>query len=268
MSYRDVWAKYDRAEKHIKDFRSAVAAFGDANRDHVGKKTNEETGDLIYYLKSVPVIPVEISLILGDAIHNLHSSLDYLAHAIVRPVGARAIKDTKFPIRDTSDGFDAALQGCIQGARDYCLQIFRRIQPYQRGNGHALWQLHKLDIIDKHRLPLTASYSPMARTITPEERKKLDTVFSRVTQNPTLKSLSVPHQIIGASVPTFPMHEGQILASLPAADAQHQMGFSFGVALNEPAIAQVGVDAISFASYLSGEVRMVINDLGACATLP
>jgi hypothetical protein len=147
------------------------------------------------------------------------------------------------------------------------LQIFRRIQPYKRGFGHPLWQLHELDIIDKHRLPLTASYSPMARTMTPEEREKFDAAFSRISQNPTLKFLSVPHRMVGVSAPTFPLYAGQELATLPASDAKHQMGFSFGVALNEPAIAEAGVDAISFLSFLSSEVGRVISDLALCATI-
>jgi hypothetical protein len=266
MSYQDVWAKYERAQKHIDDLRIAVGEFGNANRNHVGRKTDEKTGDVIYYLKSVPIVPDSISLMLGDAIHNLHSSLDYLAHAIVRPVGDRAIKDTKFPIRDTAEGFNAALPGCIQGAGEFCLQAFKRIQPYKGGFGHPLWQLHELDIIDKHRLPLTASYSPMGRTITPKEREKFDAALARISQDSTLKFLSLPDHMIGVSAPTFPMYACQVLATLPASDAQHQMGFSFGVAINEPAIAEAA-DAIFFVSFLSSEVRRIISDLGSCATI-
>jgi len=266
MSYDAVWKKYERAGEHIKNLWLAVEAFREANRDKVGTKTDEQSGDVVHYLKSVPIVPVEIRLILGDAIHNLHSSLDYLAHAIVRPVGTKAVRDTKFPIGDTAEGFSAELPRCVKGAREYCLQTFRRIEPYRGGNGHPLWQLHKLDIVDKHRLPLTAVYNPMGRTMTPQEREKFDTSFSRISQDPLLKFLSVPSGMVGASAPELPLKEGQILATLPAADAKHEMRFAFGVALDEPAISEA-VDIVYLAEFLSSEVRRVINDLGGCATI-
>jgi hypothetical protein len=86
-----VLAKYQRAQKHMEDFQSAVDLFRDSNRDSVGAKIDEETGDAIYYVKSVPVVPDSISLILGDALHNLRSTLDHLAHAVVRPTTEKAI---------------------------------------------------------------------------------------------------------------------------------------------------------------------------------
>ena len=265
MAYQDALAKYERAQKHIQDFKIAVDTFRDANRDHVGVKVDEQTGDIVYYVKSVPVVPTEISLLLGDALHNLRSALDHLAHAIVRPTTPTAIKDTFFPIADTADGYCSMAGACIKGIRQPCRQIFDRIQPYKGGGfGHYLWQLNKLDVIDKHRLLLTVSFAPSGRTLTPSEREKANAKFNRFGN---LVRLSIPHGMVSSDpAPSFPLYEGQILFTVPAAETEHQMGFSFDVALHEPEVAKTA-SALLLLNFISSEVGTVIGELAPCATI-
>ena len=90
-AYPTILEKFNWAEKHINDFKSSVDAFRDANRDHVATNTDEQTGDVTYYIKSVPEVPDPIRLILGDAIHSLRSTLDYVCFCD----GDRSRKDTR-----------------------------------------------------------------------------------------------------------------------------------------------------------------------------
>jgi hypothetical protein len=263
--YGRVLAKCDWAQKHIDDFNVAVDRFRNANRDIVQPDVDPQTGDVSYRLALVPEVPVEVALTLGDALHNLRSALDYLAWGMVEAVGLRPTKYTAFPIFDASNGYTSGVAGKIQGLRQPCRQMLDRIQPYKGGQAHRLWQLHQLDIRDKHRLLLTTAFIPTSRTVTPSERKQFNALYPRLASDPTLKRLSVPHRWIPSiPSPTTPLQAGQILLTVPASDAQEHMGFSFDIAINEPEVDLKTYPAVLFLGFLSAEVQRAINTLVPC----
>jgi hypothetical protein len=100
----------------------------------------------------MPPLPLW-SLILGDAVHNLRSSLDHIAYELaLRGVKAKGLsrkpdRRTAFPLQiDQNSGqFDAALIDIVN--QDVRKEI-KRLQPYDRRN--CLWPLAELDIADKH----------------------------------------------------------------------------------------------------------------------
>ena len=60
--------------------------------------------------------------------------------------------ESEFPCSETREKLKAALnKGKIEklcpAFRDF---IVNNIEPFERGNGDALWTLHRLDIVDKH----------------------------------------------------------------------------------------------------------------------
>ena len=74
-----IWAKIERANKHISDLGTAIETFLAIKPYKVGMKRDAETKKPIYYMAQVQPIPTEICIILGDAIHNLRAALDHLA---------------------------------------------------------------------------------------------------------------------------------------------------------------------------------------------
>jgi hypothetical protein len=63
-------------------------------------------------------------------------------------------EDVRFPAYKARDYLERAVTRRLEGKTpkrviDY---IVDSIQPYERGNGDAIYQLHRLDIEDKHRL--------------------------------------------------------------------------------------------------------------------
>jgi len=92
--------------------------------------------------------------VIGDAIHNHMCALDYAwLETLKRFVPSAVSKHTKFPVYPSGGELEAALKGLkIDTA---CPKLFTlmvcKIKPYDGGND-AIWFVHKLDILDKHKL--------------------------------------------------------------------------------------------------------------------
>lgn len=111
-----------------------------------------------------PVDP-SLPLLVGDCVHNLRSALDHLVFqlAILKGSSKSAADKTMFPIclaKSGPQGFDGrvriSLKSFISSA---ALAEIEKCQPYNAyavANEADIWILHRLDIIDKHRLLLVA----------------------------------------------------------------------------------------------------------------
>lgn len=103
-------------------------------------------------------MPEVIPLLFGDAVHNLRSALDHLARQLVIANNATprdGPRGTSFVIWTSKPAYlhQRATIEQIIGRR--ATLVLDGIRPYARGNPN-LWQLNALDIIDKHRVPVTA----------------------------------------------------------------------------------------------------------------
>jgi hypothetical protein len=76
-------AKVDRAKEHLRDLQRELRSFFASDPYVVATKVAPETRRLIYYVADVADPPVKLSMIVGDAIHNLRSALDHLAYGLV-----------------------------------------------------------------------------------------------------------------------------------------------------------------------------------------
>lgn len=141
--------KLQRANEHINDLSAQIVAFNRRKPHVIRIEPNPREGDVIW-VDTAKTVPEEFLLIVGDALHNLRSSLDYLMS------GLSGITDeySKFPIYDTRKRLEAAVNGGLKrkASQDVIRLIVDTIQPYGRGDGDLLWQLHQLNIVDKHQL--------------------------------------------------------------------------------------------------------------------
>lgn len=143
--------KVERANQHINELNSALATFFKAGAGGV-RVDRDFAGRDILVLDAKP-LPKGIPLILGDAVHNLRAALDLMTCEIVTVAGGTPSKYCSFPIRDTRQELIGQVSGGeikIAGS-DICDLIVDVIKPYIGGND-PIWSLHKVDIIDKHRL--------------------------------------------------------------------------------------------------------------------
>jgi hypothetical protein len=152
-----VLLKVARAEKHIVELRAALQAFYDTKPYEVASRPEPETGRLRYYVTKADPVPPEIAAILGDIFHNLRSALDHLAQQLYFVGSGRstARRKTCFLITETAKGFKAEQRDAFKEIRQDAIDAICALEPYSDGKGADLWVLHKLNIIDKHRLILT-----------------------------------------------------------------------------------------------------------------
>ena len=153
--------KIERAKCHITDLKREADAFVKANAYSVVLQRDPKTGRDSLMPSAGKPVPDKISLIAGDAIHNLRASLDHLACDLVRLNGNTA-EGTYFPFAKDADGLETQIKEKIKGASPEIHQIIRALKPYKRENGGnaALRALHDLDIADKH-----VALTPMLSTV-------------------------------------------------------------------------------------------------------
>lgn len=156
-SFRDARLKIDRAKKHLSDFRSAVIAQNDTFTATIEYHPDTKAQSLVHGFPNLEGALSELSLIVGDAIHNLHSALDFAwCSTICAHLPDKFSDSTKFPVRNTLQELEGALRGIEVDTR--CEPLFdcivSDIQPYNGGNNSVIWTLHQLDISDKHLLLL------------------------------------------------------------------------------------------------------------------
>ncbi len=238
--FSGVWIKVERAKEHVGNLETLIQGFFQCEPYKVIPYDEPDTGDLVYKVKVSAQPPLWWSAIVGDAIHNLRSSLDLLVCELVRAEGKEVKSNTGFPVFKNATAFTNAFKagppGQIKGAPQAAVDLIKRAEPY-KGGEDAFWRLHQLDIVDKHKLlvPVGMAYASVI----------LD--FARAFDNfPDLPpELAIPPEV---SMPIglrpadrqFPLKDGAPLFRVPADGRTGVMGpmhqnpkFSFEVAFGE-----------------------------------
>ena len=152
-----VMAKIERARQHIRDFEARRELFIQS-RPYDVVRDDPQAGVYGFVLRFRCKPPRDMPLTIGDAVHNLRSALDHLAWQLVEANGQTPSKDTAFPIFETADKYKKHSASRVEGMSTGAISLINAIQPYQGGNDD-LWELHRLDILDKHRLQYVVEYS-------------------------------------------------------------------------------------------------------------
>lgn len=144
--------KLDRAKKHLTDLESACDRFLDSNPYTIIAKDNPEAEQRQHRLVRAEKPPDCLSLIAGDAVHNLRSALDHLIWQLVIANGGKPDElKTEFPIWRSKSRFESGRPGNAKGISKDALEILYGLEPHKGGN-NSLWLLRQLDVVDKHRL--------------------------------------------------------------------------------------------------------------------
>lgn len=154
-TFRSPRAKIERAKRHLSELERAVWSYVDAAGPSWVK---EQSGTVIAYrlTRDAPEPPVELSVIVGDVLHNLRAALDQAASELVRLNGGDDAK-VHFPFCDTPDFLEEMIKNRnfhLAGAK--AVEIVEDLEPYKGGNV-LLRAIHDLNILDKHRAMLEVS---------------------------------------------------------------------------------------------------------------
>ena len=144
--YPNATAKLARADRHIADIRAMIDAYEGAYL--IPNKVDFLFTDWTVMLTH-QVPEVEIQSALGDAVHNLRTTLDVLAVAIVREAGGNP-RGVYFPFCEKAEDLDQMIRRRnFHRAPSAAVALLKEIKPYKAGN-EALRAIHDLDIRDKH----------------------------------------------------------------------------------------------------------------------
>lgn len=145
--------KIKRAYQHILDFKAIVdQAIADNSG---GGFVSSPTGGVIAVR-----FPEHTPTILGDAIHNLRAALDHLYCILIQVNGGTPGDYSRFPFMKSKEDLKATLKGQkkigLAPSDKVCGIIVDDVQPFPGGQTR-LYDLHRLDITDKHMtlLPVT-----------------------------------------------------------------------------------------------------------------
>jgi hypothetical protein len=229
------YAKLERAKKHITDFDTEWMSFVNRGGYLILPKDDAQKGQRSYYLSAEEIPPV-LSLIAGDAIQNLRSSLDHLAHHLVVLGKGRpgSFRHAYFPISESAAKYEAESPRKIAGMRQGAIDAINAIEPYQGGAGYTLWQLHELNNIDKHRLILTVYGELTGHSILPSQREQITKNYRGSHPGGTAPDLS--RMSMAPSRGRVFLKDGDILLTVPISELEKYMNFVLGLSFGEPKI--------------------------------
>lgn len=224
-------AKVERAKQHICDVQREWDTFLGGNPYRATAEFDPERGITAYFLDEFSSIPIHISLVAGDAIHSLRTALDYLAYALVeRKPGDLENTQLYFPICKSREAYESESMRKTKGIPKEIKERIDAFKPYAGGDDR-LWELHRLDIIDKHRLLMTT-----ATTIS-EIEFDVDAVFIEGAFSGLLTMPDAfPKQIVKFPAPKtlFPMEKGALLYGVKGNfETDNRIDFAFDIAIDE-----------------------------------
>jgi hypothetical protein len=152
----DARARVARAEEHIARLESQCASILAPNTTIV---VGTHNSPLLGIPPNIPQAPPILSILVGEAIYNLRSALDYLVYELVYLDGGKLKNDTNFPIVETEKEWNNLFprkKGGKKRRTDWFYVLspahqaaIKRFQPCQK----CLWMrtLSSLSNPDKHR---------------------------------------------------------------------------------------------------------------------
>lgn len=176
MGIDEARVKLERARKHIREFEPEFIEFLESDPYRVQMERHRRQPYRYRAHLMIRNTPKEHwGLTIGDAIHNLRCSLDYLVWQLSLQVTDRPSRDTEFPIFETRPSGEA-FRKRVKHLPTKAREIIRSMQPYHGGDKarlHKLYVIHALDNADKHRrlsvvaLGLNLSFEYRGEVLTP-----------------------------------------------------------------------------------------------------
>ena len=226
-------SKFDRAKKLKQNLEKELAFYFASEPYRIGTKTDPQSKRLICYITKADDIPEEISLITGDVIQNLRSSLDHLAYKLFTPGPGNGTdgRNVYFPILDNLAQYERDKGRKTEGLEQVAKDLIDTIKPYREGN-EILWKIHKLNNIDKHRLLVTVGSSFGSLDLGAHMIASMREAFPE--QNiPSVSAFFKPEDNL------FPLKVGdELLIDGPNAKPNPEMKFKFEILLNEADIVE------------------------------
>jgi len=163
--------KIERAKKHIADLNPIIDALTERYTITVERDFETLQHSVKCEHPTLDALRQELAIIVGDAIHNLHSALDHAWIETLQRLAPTVLSNhpnSNFPVRKSSTDLEGVLKR--QEIHIACPKLYKRIvsdiKPHAGGNEEVV-SLHALDIADKHKLliPVVNATSILGLTV-------------------------------------------------------------------------------------------------------
>ena len=157
LNFEGPFLKVERANQHIKYLEVLLKRYIRENTKVLSPKNQERMLKLGRPITTVHA-DKHTSTVLGDAVHNLRSSLDHAYCILIKANGRMPDRYSTFPFGHTW----VSIKGMIDGKKDLVphqdvIDFIRDIAQPHKGGNLRLYDLHELDITDKHKIILPVS---------------------------------------------------------------------------------------------------------------
>lgn len=160
--------KIDRADVLYAEFQASAREF--LSRNPYRLFTYETSVEIILASEVRELIPEQLPLILGDAVHNLRSALDILINDAIVLVNKTPERESAFPIVSDADNFNQARKSKLKKASEEIINFVKSAQPFNKNVSQWLLFLNETDILDKHRIITPVIGNPKFKYVTARQK--------------------------------------------------------------------------------------------------
>jgi len=160
------WAKLDRAEFQFTKIEQKTISGFDSDQNPIQRKLDDRTGRIAWvWGDGNQKHWIDLSLDIGELLHNLRSCLDYIAWAFARTIASTPFRRTAFPLLDSDANWRSTTRNELRDVPRFGVEFIERFQPFQfrnRSFNRHLQIINKLNNTDKHAL-LNVAVTPLAQ---------------------------------------------------------------------------------------------------------
>jgi hypothetical protein len=199
--------KLQRAAHHIHDLSARCSSFLAEQPFKLLRHDRRRAGETVFRIKAEKPIPAELSLVIGDIVHNMRAALDLTIFPMAAP---RADKPGRIMFPMAKDDTPTALADAIKDGRakfagKKVLEQIELLRPYPAGNP-ILWGIDALDKRDKHQVLVLTHSHP---AFTPGNEKELELLLGKNPKGVTVvlaspegqTALTLRHQFATRDLP-------------------------------------------------------------------
>jgi len=153
----DAQAGVNWAVAQIPVFQEKLAAWNAKRPYEISVEIDPKTSEHVVIAHLMGPLDPIVNAELGVIINSIRTALDLLAASLCRRNGNKPSADTHFPIFGSEQEMIDPLTG-IEGKKwlsNGQRATIKSLKPY-KGGDHAIWPLHRLDILRKHERLISA----------------------------------------------------------------------------------------------------------------
>lgn len=186
-------AKLDRARAlraEVADLMNGVLSTVDTS-DYLQSHLDEASESLIITAAGDDPTPIQLSVRVGEVVHQLRTVLDHAVNAMALAQGERPNTARQFPAaRNAKEFEEGAGTRWLAGLSQRAIEEIERLQPYNHESPSLLQVLSDLDNRDKHRMLVVAAMAAVGNEIEVDGELRQETTIILPEQPSPLERLS------------------------------------------------------------------------------